>query len=400
MSLVSEETKTAPVETARRLADLFAEGAAERDRERRFPHAELAELKRSGLLALRVPAEFGGVGADVRELLRVLAALAAGDPNIAQMYHVHSYGVELLNGVHDQAPRSVLEGYYRRLVDDGHMITNAFSEVGTKTVFDYQVRLRMHEDGNWRLTGRKFYCTGSLGGDLLYVLGLTEDEEPRFLMGLVDIPAPGLTILDDWTGMGQKTTASGTIIFENVVIPPEICFDLAPFNTETSLFGSFGQCMFAAIYAGIARGALQDAVGYVRTRARPWPHSGVETATQDPYVLYHLGRMRTLVSSAESMLERAADVREEAEATPTVETRDRASVAAAETKVLCGEAALRVSELLFRVCGAGSVLEKYNFDRHWRNARTLTLHNPSDYNLRLSGNYLLNDESPPVSAYT
>jgi hypothetical protein len=51
------------------------------------------------------------------------------------------------------------------------------------------------------------------------------------------------------------------------------------------------------------------------------------------------------------------------------------------------------------VCGAGSVLEKYGFDRHWRNARTLSLHNPLDFKLLHAGDYLLNDTLPPVDSY-
>ena len=73
--------------------------AADRDRERRFPHAEIAELKRTPLMGLVVPQEWGGLGADDRTLCAVLGALAEGDPNVAQMYLIHSYGVMTINAM-------------------------------------------------------------------------------------------------------------------------------------------------------------------------------------------------------------------------------------------------------------------------------------------------------------
>ena len=390
---------TSPVDIARGLGTRLAVGAAARDRDRVFPHEQLAELKASGLCGLWVPEESGGFGGDARDLVRVLVELAAGDPSVAQMYLIHTYGVALINSVHCSA--ELRESYYGRLVDDDVFITNAFSETSGKTVFDYKVKFDPTDSGDWRISGRKSYCTGSLGGDVFYVLGVcSSDREPVFRVALVDRDAAGLTVHDDWTGMGQRTTASGTVEFDDVLLPAALCFDIDHLNTPDSLFGSLGQCMFSAIFTGIARAALSDACEHVRSRSRPWPHADVERACDDPYVLHAAGRMQTLVSAAEAMVERAVDVRHEAIADLSEKTRDRASVAAAEAKIVCGETALEVSELLFQICGTGAVLEEFGLDRHWRNARTLTLHDPAAYKLRLIGDHALNGVAPPISVYT
>ena len=399
MTAVAGETVTGPVALARELSPRFAADAAERDRDRSFPAAQLEELRKSGLCALYVPTDVGGLGDDIHALTGVLSALAEGDSSIAQMFLIHVYGVALVNGVH--CPDEVRNAYYRRLIDDGMIITNAFSEVGGKTVFDYSVSFEPTDSGDWRISGTKFYCTGSMGGDVFYVLGLCPgDPDPIFRVALVERDADGFIINDDWSGMGQRTTASGSVEFNDVVVSSDVVFDIDHFGTPESLFGSLGQCMFASVFTGIAKAALTDACEYVRTRSRPWPHAEVEKATDDPYVIHTIGRMQTLTSSAEAMLERAADVRVEAIAEETAEARDRASVAAAEAKIICGETALEVSELLFQVCGAGAVLEKYGYDRHWRNARTLTLHDPMAYKIRLVGDFALNGTSPPISVYT
>ena len=399
MTVSSDHTSTKPVALARELRERLREGAAERDRERRFPTEEIGWLKESGLCGLWVPEETGGLGGDARDLVRVVSALAEGDPSVAQMFLIHMYGITMVKGVYTSD--EIRESYYRRIVDDGMFISNAFSEVGSKTVFEYSVSLEPKNGETWLLNGSKFYCTGSLAGDLFYVLGLRAAEpEPQFLVAMVEHDAAGMTIHDNWSGMGQKTTASGSMDFDNVEVAADAVFTIDHFNTPEALFGSMGQCMFGSIFLGIARSALADACEYVRTRSRPWPHAEVEKASDDPYVVHTIGQMQTQVTAADAMLERAIDVRMAAIDDLSAETRDRASVAAAQAKIVTGQAALDVSELLFQVCGTGSVLESYGHDRHWRNARTLTLHDPMAYKIKLVGDYVLNGASPPISVYT
>lgn len=399
MAVSVQSQQSRGVALAVELRDRLRRDAVERDRNRAFPSEEMGWIKESGLCSLFVPESAGGLGGDARDLVHVLTTLSEGDSSIAQMFLIHMYGVALINGVH--APEDVRAEYYRRLVDDGMFISNAFSEVGSKTVFDYSVSLEPNGDDTWTLNGSKYYCTGSQAGDLFYVLGLRQaDPDPEFLIALVEHDAEGLTINTDWSGMGQKTTASGSMAFENVQIADEAVFTIDHFNTPEALFGSLGQCMFSAIFLGIARSALEDACEYVRTKSRPWPHAEVERASDDPYVVHTIGQMQTQVSAAEAMLERAVDVRLAALENLSVEARDGASVAAAQAKIVTGQAALDVSELLFQVCGTGSVREHLGLDRHWRNARTLTLHDPVAYKVKLVGDYVLNGISPPISVYT
>jgi alkylation response protein AidB-like acyl-CoA dehydrogenase len=399
VAVSSNRTPSRAVAIAKELQPRIREGAVARDRERRFPIEETQWVKKSGLCGLFVPEESGGLGGDARDLVHVLSALSEGDSSIAQMFLIHMYGIALIKGVH--ASDEVRERYYERIVKDGMFISNAFSEVGSKTVFDYSVSLEPKDDTTWVLNGSKFYCTGSHAGDVFYVLGLRQAEpEPEFLMAIIERGDAGLVINDDWSGMGQKTTASGSMEFQNVEVPADAVFTIDHFNTPEAVFGSLGQCMFSAIFLGIARGALADACDYVRTRSRPWPHAEVERAADDPYVVHTIGQMQTHVSAAEAMLERAIDIRLESVANLSAEARNRASVAAAQAKIVTGQAALDVSELLFKVCGTGSVREDFGYDRHWRNARTLTLHDPVAYKVKLVGDYVLNGISPPISVYT
>lgn len=394
------------VARARGLAALLAPGAAARDLERRFPHDEIAEMRKTGLFALRAPAERGGGGGSISDFARVVAALAEGDANVAQMYITHTYGVELMNQV--QAEPAVKDRFYERLAN-GLFVTNAYSERGTKTIFDFKTTLERDPAGGWRMNGTKFYCTGSAGGDVLYasgkVVGREGDDDPtrdlgQIRMVFLERDWPGVTIHDDWRGIGQRTTASGTTEFVDVHVPDELCFSTVGLDSPDSLFSIIGQIGFTAVYVGIARAALREGCAFVRERARAWPHSGVERAVDDPYVLHHVGRMQTLVSSAEQMLRWACEAIDEAEFSPSGQARAIASVRVSEAKSVATEVSLEVSERIFQVCGAGAAIEKYDLDRFWRDARTLTLHDPVDYKYRLVGEWVLNGTPPPVTSYT
>ena len=99
MASVRTGAETRPVAIAQDLRERLRVGAAERDRERRFPVEEIGWLKESGLCALWVPEHSGGLGGDARDVTRSLSALAEGDSSIAQMFLIHMYGIALLKGV-------------------------------------------------------------------------------------------------------------------------------------------------------------------------------------------------------------------------------------------------------------------------------------------------------------
>ena len=77
----------------------------------------------------------------------------------------------------------------------------------------------------------------------------------------------------------------------------------------------------------------------------------------------------------------------------------QASIAVAEAKVITTEVALQASEKLFELAGSRATLAEFNLDRHWRNARTHTLHDPVRWKYHAIGNYVLNHVNPPRHGY-
>jgi alkylation response protein AidB-like acyl-CoA dehydrogenase len=124
--------------------------------------------------------------------------------------------------------------------------------------------------------------------------------------------------------------------------------------------------------------------------------SNVERAADDPLTLREIGRLHIQLHAADALLERAARVLDEiaAQGRTTEDDVARASVAVGEAKVLTTETALRAGEKLFELAGAQASLAEHNLDRHWRNARTHTLHDPVRWKYHLVGNYYLNGVKP------
>ncbi|WP_312857211.1 acyl-CoA dehydrogenase family protein [Acerihabitans arboris] len=373
---------------------LFGAGAARRDQERQLPREEIASLAGAGLLAARVPREYGGSGVSLSEWVRLMLPLAQGDPNIAQAIQPHACGIEKLRIYGTPAQRR----RYLGVIGDGALITNASAERDTGVVGQIATRLA-REGAGWRLDGTKHYATGSLFAQYFYVLA--NDDNGGRALALLPVDRRGVHIKDDWNGMGQRTTASGSVTFDHVLLADDEILPLPEWKTRRTYEGAFAQLLHAVIDTGIALGALEDAAEYGRSRARPVSDARVDRAGDDPYVQQAVGEMSVLAHGAEALVGRAAGRLEQAMAlfwrgADAERALGEASVAVAEAKVAAEQAALRVSEMLYRVGGAGATVQTLNLDRHWRNARTHTTHDPIAYKTKTIGDFVLNDRLPPI----
>ncbi|WP_159765176.1 SfnB family sulfur acquisition oxidoreductase [Streptomyces sp. HM190] len=377
---------------AAELAADFRKGAAERDALRRLPHAELGRLSASGLLGVTVPAEFGGADVRVETLAEIFRLLAAADASLAQIPQSHFVYVGVLRrqGTHEQ--QRFLFGEVLR----GKRFGNAQSEAGTKHVQDIRTRLARRPDGSYVLDGVKHYSTGALFADWVPVLARADDDNLH--VAFVPREAPGLTVVDDWDGMGQRTTASGTVRLESVPVPADRVVPHHLTFRGPQLHGAVAQLLHAAIDAGIASGALAEAVDFVRTKSRPWFESvdeGHPTAADDPLLIQRLGELAIRVRAADALLATAARTVDAARTELTDDSAAEASIAVAAAKVTAAEVAVEVGSALFEVSGTRSALDSAGLHRHWRDARTHTLHDPARWKVQHIGRYLLNGTRPP-----
>ncbi|MBQ0825091.1 SfnB family sulfur acquisition oxidoreductase [Streptomyces tagetis] len=377
------------LETAAALAEEFRSGAAERDAERRLPHAELDRLSRSGLLAVTVPAEHGGADVSAATCAEIFRLLATADASIAQIPQSH---FAYVNVIRRQGTPEQRAFFFAELLA-GRRLGNAQSEAGTRHVQDFRTRLTPRPDGSFLLNGVKNYCTGALFAHWIPVLALAEDD--RLHVAYVPSDAPGVTVVDDWDGLGQRTTAGGTVRLDDVIVPADRVLPHHLTFTGPQLHGAVAQLLHAAIDTGIARGALAEAVGFVRTKSRPWFESGLETAAEDPLLIQRFGELAIRVRASEALLREAARTVDTARADLTDDTAADASIAVAAAKVQAAQSAVEVANALFEVSGTRSALASLNLHRHWRDARTHTLHDPVRWKIQHIGRHVLTGTRPP-----
>ncbi|SQG00798.1 Acyl-CoA dehydrogenase, C-terminal [Paucimonas lemoignei] len=374
---------------AKELAAHFKAESLQRDRERRLPHAELDLFSASGLWGISVPKAFGGAGVSNVTLANVIRLISEADASLGQIPQNHFYALEVLrvNGNPEQQKRLYAEALA------GLRFGNALAELGTKTAHDRTTRLRRDGQG-YRINGLKFYATGALYAQRIPTSVI--DENGIQQLAFVPAASEGLTVIDDWSGFGQRTTGSGSVLFENVYVDAD---DVVPFQRafeRPTTVGPLAQILHAAIDTGIARAAFEDALHFVRTRTRPWIDSGIEKAMDDPLTLNSFGKLSVRLYAAEALLDRAGEVLDIAQADSNADTVAAASIAVAEARAISTEISLAAGSTLFELAGSQATLAEHGLDRHWRNARVHTLHDPVRWKYHAIGNYYLNEQNPPL----
>ena len=381
-------TDNEALEAAHALAAVAREQAAKRDRQRQLPWSQIEAFTQSGLGSITIPREFGGPQVSYVTLAEVFAIISAADPALGQ---IPQNQVGILSLVLNTATQAQKEQLFSRVLKGGR-IGNAGPERGSKNTLDLKARITAEGDG-FVINGQKFYSTGAWFAHWIAVKAL--NDEGKQVIAFVPRATPGLRVVDDWSGFGQRTTASGTVLLNNVRVDADLVVDNWRINESPNIQGAVSQLVQAAIDLGIAREAIADTIRFVRERSRPWIDANVERNSDDPYVVADIGKLSIELHAAEALLRKAARVLDDVSASPVdAQAAARASIAVAEAKVLSTELSLLASEKLFELSGSRATLAEFNLDRHWRNARVHTLHDPVRWKYHAIGAYRLNGTLP------
>ncbi|MNR90302.1 Dibenzothiophene desulfurization enzyme C [compost metagenome] len=375
---------------AQALAEEFAAEASVRDRERRLPVAELKRITQSGLWGITVPKEYGGAGVSYTTLAQVFALFAKADGSIGQIPQNHYFVIELIR---EHGSDEQKKFFFERILAGDHF-GNALVELNVKKPEDRKVSL--FEDGadHYRANVRKFYATGSLYADWVPTALNTEDKEEHHL-AFFSRHAEGLSIVDDWAALGQRTTASGSVILDNARIEKKFIISHRENKEHVSPVGPTGQIMHAAIDTGIARAAFEATIAFIRGRNPKKADAAADASwEEDQLTIREIGDLSVALHGAEALLERAARIIDHAFVTGLQADWIKASIAVSEVRAASTHAALLITNKLFEFSGTQSTASKHNLDRFWRDARTHTLHDPVRWRLFDVGNYYLNDKAP------
>ncbi len=382
--------------------ETIARRAREREGSRELPFEEVRLLAEAGFGALRLPPADGGAGLTLHELTTLLVELGRADSNQPQLWRNHIAFVEDRLWHRDEPGG---EGWIAR-VAAGDVVGGAWSERATVPGAPSSTRF---DDAGVppTVSGTKFYSTGSIYADWITVTAKAPDETD--VLVVVDARHAGVHLVDDWDGVGQRLTGSGTTVLTRVPVADDAVF---PGGGRSPHQEIVFQLVLLSALAGVAQAARDDAAAAVRGRVRNYPQGLAAAPRDDAMVQAVVGRVaasaaaaRAVVLAAAAALDAGLDaLRSRPEGSPlAVVPADGgrvaadlrpAAVATYEAQVVTADAALAAATELYDALGSSAVERRTQLDRHWRNARTLTSHNPRGYKARLVGDWYVNGTDP------
>ncbi|KKB63268.1 monooxygenase [Robbsia andropogonis] len=376
------------------MAALFAASAVERDECGGTPKAQRDALRESGLLAMSIPRSFGGDGLGWRQTLNAVRILASVDSSVAHVFGFHHLMLATVRLFGNEAQWG---SWYEQTAQRRWFWGNALNPLDRRTIAT--------RCGNWyEFSGPKSFCSGALDSEMM-IASAYDVKGTELLIGTLPSARTGIEISSDWNNMGQRQTDSGTVAFHKVRVEGhELLRDPGPLSTPFAcLRPIIAQLVLTNVFLGIAEGAFDDAKHYTLKESRPWHTAGVDTTSDDPLILSQYGEFWVALESARALSDRAADKLDEAwliGAGLTKAQRGEVALAAACAKVAASETGLNICSRMFDVTGARATHGGLRLDRHWRNIRTHTLHDPLAYKIKELGEWALKSQYPTPSFYS
>lgn len=384
------------LDVADQISAILREDVVARDRANELPHAQVTLLRAHGLLDLIVPSAYGGKNVTWHTALQVVRRIARTDAPIAQILGYHYAWLRIIEVISSDVGKQALRD----------TVAHGWLWAGSGTSRKGLAQLLPQPGGRYLAHADAGFATGAPVADRLFVRGV-DTETSRFIVAIVDPRSPQVTIKDDWDVLGQRQSASRSVVLDGLPLDPsQLLGVFGPITEPTPPAASLGvlffQLLFTYLHLGIAEGALIEAADYTRTQAKPWVHSGLEDVTQDPFVLNAYGQHLARLQSVSAIAEQADSAVSWAVANKTqitVEQRTQVAEIVASAKVVSIEFGLDATNGLFDLTGARATATPFGLDRFWRNLRTMSLHDPYAYKLNELGRFFLNGEAPVPSGY-
>lgn len=364
MSMAKTERQQELVARMAALGPTFAERAGRYDSEASFPFENFDDLRDAGFLALCIPEEHGGLGADFATYALVAEELGRHCGSTALTFNMHTATMLLCGQLADDfsmsdEDRTVHEqrraAMFRKVVEGGDIHAQLFSE-GHKAGATAGVMTRaVAVEGGWRVTGRKIFASLA---DAAHSFNITckVDEESDILFLGIPTDAEGVTVEGDWDPLGMRGTVSRTMIFDNVFVPADRLYLPAGCFEQISTRWPFFYMTLSFAFLGIQQAVLDFTGTYLRGN-----NSDQERRDQ-PQKQHGWGQLVLAHEQSQALTYRVIS---EAGVDPTEEQVRRAWAA----MVTAMDTAPAMASLALRVCGGRALLRPAPLERIYRDAR-------------------------------
>ena len=351
------------VELAGRLADEFAERAAEHDRDGSFPFENYERMREEGYLGLTVPEELGGMGAGLYDLILAQERLAAGDGSTALAVNMHVSPIGQLASLWRASGDGRLADVLSRAADGRLVYASMSAEPGDPILMSSTTKARP-VNGGYRVTGKKIFGTESAVCTEFSTRALVDDPErgPTVIFFRAPRDVEGMTVKETWDVMGMRATQSNDFELEDVFVPEEDVFHRYPANhfDGTMLKTVWGWAMptFGAVYLGIGAGALDLARGLA-----------IKMKKSDSVQVQHLfAEMEVLLETARAVLHRHAHEMETAALYADLPVQEGMAKAVLAKYVATNNACAIVDRAL-HVAGGAGYFRRFPLERMYRDVR-------------------------------
>jgi butyryl-CoA dehydrogenase/acyl-CoA dehydrogenase len=352
---------------ARLTREHIAPRAAEYDVAGANPVDSWRVLARDGFLGSCIPTAHGGLGLDMPTYIGMIRTIARGCANTAMTVHMHSTVMRFIDALGSETQK---RRYFSDVLDHGRLFGSWGSEpaVSLSRSFLMETVVRPDRDA-YVVDGVKHFCTMALGASHYMVWCALEgdsDMGKALLQVLVPADAPGIATDGKWNTLGMRATFSPSVTFTGVRVPKDAALGEPGAALKVGVVESFA-LGYAAVYLGIAEGALAFAIDYAKKRVVKPENIPV---AHDPAVQRHIGELSAHLDGALLVL---ADAAERWDAADVLGR----GVLGNQAKYLATEVGLAVTSKVIQVVGGRGAYREFPAERAFRDLRTSTLMPPT-----------------------
>ena len=353
-------------EMARTLFKDFAENevkplAQEVDETEKFPRDTVTKMQKLGFMGIPVPKQYGGQGCDPLTYVMCVEELSkvCGTTGVIVSAHTSLCADPIMTyGTEEQKQK-----YLVPLANGTKLGAFGLTEPGAGTDAQGCQTKAVLDGDEWVLNGSKCFITNGKEADIYIIIAVTsvtEDKKGRkkknFSAFIVEKDTPGFTFGTKEKKMGIRGSATYELIFQDCRIPKENLlgpegrgFPIAMHTLDGGRIGIAAQAL------GIAEGALETTINYVKERKQFGRSIAAQQTTQ-----FVLADMATKVEAAKMLVYKAAQAKA---------TQKTYSFEAAQAKLFAAEVAMEVTTKAVQLHGGYGYIREYDVERMMRDAK-------------------------------